>query len=93
MIYDKATRSDSHFNHLPVFSLPNEMDGSQTRLISVFKLLLPFSFDWLIALAPKVPHSNLPISALHSNHDKNFTIFSFITLLLVVAMVNLFDNR
>ena len=35
MIYDKATRSDSHFNHLPVFSLPNEMDGSQTRLLVI----------------------------------------------------------
>ena len=29
MIYDEATRSDSHFNHLPVFLLPNEMGGSQ----------------------------------------------------------------
>ena len=33
MIYDEATRSDSHFNHLPVFLLPNEMGGSQTRLL------------------------------------------------------------
>ena len=31
MIYDEATRSDSHFNHLSVFLLPNEMGGSQTR--------------------------------------------------------------
>ena len=35
MIYDEATRSDSHFNHLSVFLLPNEMGGSQTRLLLV----------------------------------------------------------
>jgi len=33
MIYDEATKSDSHFNHFSGFLLPNEMGGSQTRLV------------------------------------------------------------
>ena len=37
MICDEATRSDSHFNHLSVFLLPNEMGGSQTRLFQALK--------------------------------------------------------
>ena len=45
MFYDEATRSDSHFNHLSVFLLPNEMGGSQTRLKNVINLIDPQSFD------------------------------------------------
>ena len=40
MIYDEATRSDSHFNHLSVFLLPNEMGGGQTRLRLVHKVII-----------------------------------------------------
>ena len=53
MIYDEATRSDSHFNHLSVFLLPNKMGGSQTRLNLVFLVQSYQLLSFLDEMNPK----------------------------------------